>query len=111
MSRRILRRSFLARVAGGIALLAAAAPARPSVRPPRRGLCSDEDSGPRADPANARYGDRDSGPGSDPLGPRPDNLTDGDVGRYSDHRQIPNIGACPAKKRRRGETSEEGERG
>ena len=109
MSRRILRRSFLARVAGGAILLVAAAPAGPSVRPPRRGLCSDEDAGPSADPTNAWYGDRDAGPGSDPLGPPPDHLTDGDVGRHSDHMPVRSIGTCSDKKRRR--PREEGERG
>ena len=109
MSRPILRRSFLARVAGGAVLLVAAVPARPSVRPPRRGLCSDEDAGPSADPANAWYGDRDAGPGSDPLGPPPNHLTDADVGRYSDHMPVRSIGACPDKKRRR--RAGEGERG
>lgn len=100
MARTFERRSFLARVAGAGALLAVGTGAAGSVRPPRRGLCSDRDSGPGADPPRAWYGDRDSGAGSDPLGPAPDPLTDGDSGRSSDHRQIYFRGECPAGKRR-----------
>lgn len=100
MTRRIIRRSFLGRVIGGGAALFAAGGARSSSRPPRRGLCSDADRGPRADPPDAWYGDRDAGPNADPLGPAPDNLTDGDVGPNSDHRPRMRIGRCPVKPRR-----------
>ena len=98
MARRYIRRSFLGLVIGGGALLAAGG-AGASSRPPRRGLCSDADSGPGADPAWAWYGDRDAGPDADPLGRAPDNLTDGDVGPNSDHRPRYRIGRCPAKPR------------
>ncbi len=96
--RRIARRSFLALVTGGgIGLLAGGALA--SSRPPRRGLCGDADSGPRADPPDAWYGDRDTGTNADPLGRSPANLTDRDAGPNSDRRTLPRIGRCPAKPR------------
>ena len=101
MARKYVRRSFLVRVIGGGMAVLAAGAAGASSRPPRRGLCSDGDSGPGADPPNGWYGDRDAGPNADPLGRPPDLLTDRDVGPNSDHRPRYRIGRCPAKPRRR----------
>ena len=99
MNRKLVRRSFLGRVLGAAALLAAGAGAAASVRPPRRGTCSDTDTGPSADPPNRWYGDRDSGAGSDPLGPVPRFLTDRDAGPNADRIAVRNIGRCGKKAR------------
>lgn len=99
MRRRIDRRSFLGRVTG-VAVLGAVGGAAPaSVLPPHRGLCSDTDKGPNADPANAWIADRDSGPG-DPIQRAESNISDADVGRYSDH-MTRSIGFCGHKRRER----------
>ena len=93
--RKLHRRSFLLTVSG--AILAGGATA--SVLPPHRGLCSDTDKGASADPANAWIADRDSGPG-DPIQRAEPNISDADVGRYSDH-MTRSIGFCGHKRRER----------
>jgi hypothetical protein len=93
--RKIHRRSFLFSVTGAAMLAGTRAGA--SVLPPRRGLCSDTDKGPNADPANGWIADRDSEPG-DPIQRAEPNLTDADVGRYSDH-VTRSIGFCGYKRR------------
>ncbi|HYJ52484.1 MAG TPA: hypothetical protein VEW04_04870 [Allosphingosinicella sp.] len=95
--RRIDRRSFLVRVTGAVALGAGAGAASASVLPPRRGLCSDTDKGPNADPANAWVADRDSEPGDPTVRPEP-NLSDADRGPNSDH-GLSSIGFCGYKRR------------
>ena len=110
MNRRLVRRSFLRQVAGGAALLAAGAPAAASIRPPRRGLCSDTDSGPGSDPRQAWYGDRDSGPEADPLRHSARYLNDTDAGPNADPPSVRSIGRCGEKRRPARET-ERGERG
>ena len=109
MDRKLVRRSFLGRVIGGGALLAAGLPVAASVRPPRRGLCSDTDAGPGSDPRHAWYGDRDSGPDSDPLRHSAPYLNDTDAGPNADPPTVPSIGTCG--KKRRPERGERGGRG
>lgn len=94
--RKIHRRSFLSSVTGA-AMLAGAASA--SVLPPARGVCSDTDKGPNADPANGWIADRDGEPG-DPIQRAEPNISDADVGRYSDH-VTQSIGFCGHKRRER----------
>jgi hypothetical protein len=100
--RQINRRSFLGRVAGASALGASAMlagkPAKASRVPPRRGLCSDTDKGPNADPMNAWVADRDREPGDPIMRPEP-NYTDSDAGPNSDP-GAPRIGFCGYKARR-----------
>jgi hypothetical protein len=98
LDRKLVRRSFLARVAG-VALLTMPGAAGASRSPPRRGYCYDSDRGANSDPANGWYGDRDAGPDSDPLERPPSDLTDGDVGPNSDHMPLSVIGTCPGKRR------------
>lgn len=100
MNRKLVRRSFLRRVAGGAALLGAGAlPAAASIHPPRRGLCSDADTGPGSDPRHAWYGDRDSGPESDPLRHSARYLNDTDAGANADPASVRSIGRCGKKRR------------
>ena len=110
MERKLVRRSFLGRVIGGGALLLTGPPAASSVRPPRRGLCSDTDTGPGSDPRHAWYGDRDSGPESDPLRHSARYLNDTDAGPNADPPSVRSIGRC-GKKRRPEREPERGERG
>lgn len=94
--RRLHRRSFLVSVTG--AMLAGSAPLQASVLPPRRGLCSDTDKGPNADPANSWVADRDTGEPGDPIVRPEPNYSDADRGPYSDHGRA-TIGFCGYKRR------------
>lgn len=99
MNRKLVRRSFLRRVAGGGALLVLGASAGASVHPPRRGLCSDRDAGAEADPQHAWFGDRDEGAQADPLRPSEGHGNDTDAGPNADPASVRSIGSCRAKPR------------
>ena len=78
-SRKLNRRSFLARVAGGAAAL-------PLLAAPARGQVTDNDTGFYADPAGSGRGvtDNDTGPDADLAGQGRGGVTDNDSGRSAD---------------------------
>ena len=110
--RQLSRRSFLYSVTGAAAIGGSAfalltGRGEASLHPPRRGLCSDADVGPRSDPANNFYGDRDAGPTADPLR-QPRTIRDRDAGPNADGgpRSIGRCGSGKSRPRRRGRRSE-----